>query len=316
MMTKKIVALAGGVGGARLAHGLCQSMPPENLTVVVNTGDDFVYNGLNISPDLDTVCYTLAGLANEQTGWGISGDSFNALIQIQAFGGEDWFAIGDKDIGTHLFRTSELKKGTPLSEITARISKGLKIPARVIPMTDDIVQTKIGDQEGNWFDFQEYFVHQLCQPRVKEFRFAGIDKARPAPGVLDALEEADLVIICPSNPWVSIDPILHVKQISDLIADKFVLAVSPLIGGVAVKGPLTKMYDELGIKPSSLAIAEHYQKILKGLVIDESDSRETGAIEAFGIITKATDIFMKDAGDRKRLAMEVLEFGEALLNLL
>lgn len=299
-----------------MAHGLYQASPDTKLTIIVNTGDDFIFNGLNISPDLDTVCYTLAGLENEKTGWGISGDSFNSLIQMQAFGGDDWFAIGDRDIGTHLFRTAELKKGLALSVITARICKTLKINTSVIPMTDDSVQTKVLDQQGNWFDFQEYFVHQCCQPKVKEFKFKGIENAQPAPGVLEALEEADLVVICPSNPWVSIDPILHVNLISDLMAKKSVLAVSPLIGGIAVKGPLTKMYKELGIRPSSLAIAEHYQDILKGLVIDKSDSHETGSIEAFGIITKTTDIYMRDAGDRKRLAVEVLEFGETLLNLL
>ena len=315
-MINKVVALAGGVGGARLAHGLCHAMPAENLTVVVNTGDDFIFNGLNISPDLDTVCYTLAGQANEKTGWGISGDSFNALIQIQALGGEDWFALGDRDIGTHLYRTAEMKKGLSLSVITGQICKKLKIHARVIPMTDDSVRTMVHDQQGNWLDFQEYFVHQVCVPKVEGFKFMGIETARPAPGVLEALKEADLIVICPSNPWVSIDPILNVNKIRDALTGKAVLAVSPLIGGAAVKGPLAKMYQELGIKPSCLAIAEHYRDILKGLVIDKSDCDESGSIDAFGIITKATDIFMKDAGDRKRLAVEVLEFGETLLKSL
>jgi LPPG:FO 2-phospho-L-lactate transferase len=315
-VVSKVVALAGGVGGARLAQGLYQAIPDEKLTIIVNTGDDFIFNGLNISPDLDTVCYTLAGVANAEKGWGIKDDSFNALERIKGLGGEDWFAIGDRDIGTHLYRTSELNKGIALSEVTRHLCNTMGITAHVIPMTNETVQTKVRDKQGNWLDFQEYFVHRFCEPKVKEFNFAGSENAQPAPGVLDALEEAELVVICPSNPWVSIDPILSIHKIKNAIAKKCVLAVSPLIGGKAVKGPLAKMFGELGIKPSSLAIAEHYQDILKGLVIDQSDSHETGSIEAFGIITKTTDIFMKDAGDRKRLAFEVLEFGEALLTLL
>jgi LPPG:FO 2-phospho-L-lactate transferase len=311
-MITKVVALAGGVGGARLADGLYQAMSPENLTIIVNTGDDFIFNGLNISPDLDTVCYTLAGIGNPETGWGIKGDSFHVFQRIQQLGGESWFMIGDRDIATHLYRTSELRKEIPLSEITLHLCQTLKITTRVIPMTNEIVQTKVKDQSGNWLDFQEYFVHRLCEPKVSEFKFLGINKAKPAPGVKEAILDADLVVICPSNPWVSIDPILGIPGISEALSKKCVLAVSPLIGGTAVKGPLAKMYKELGIKPSSLAIAEHYQKLIKGLVIDQADHGETGSIEAFGIITNATDILMKDFNDRKRLALETLKFGETL----
>jgi LPPG:FO 2-phospho-L-lactate transferase len=312
-MADNVVALAGGVGGARLAHGLQQAIQKGYLTIIVNTGDDFVFNGLNISPDLDTVCYSLAGFANPDTGWGIKEDTHQALKQIHDLNGEDWFSIGDRDIGTHLVRTTKLKQGAKLSEITRQFCLIWGIKSRVIPMSDESVQTKVQIDSGKWLDFQEYFVREKCQPKVKSFKFSGIEKAQPAPGVIKAITTADLVIICPSNPWVSIDPILSINGIRRAISGKVVVAVSPLIGGQAVKGPLVKMYQELGIDPSCKAIAQHYQGILKGLVIDRSDSMETEAIEAFGIITETKDILMRTKADRKRLAEEVLKFGKTLI---
>jgi LPPG:FO 2-phospho-L-lactate transferase len=307
-----IVALAGGVGGARLAQGLAQILPVEKLTVIVNTGDDFIFNGLNISPDIDTVCYTLAGMECKLNGWGIEGDSHQVLEQIRIMGGEAWFSIGDRDIALHLFRTQAIRQGASLSEITLQICQRLGIKTRILPMTDQPVHTKVRIRSGEWLDFQEYFVHRLCEPEVLGFKFEGLEEASPAPGVMEVLQAADLVIICPSNPWVSIDPILGIHQIRAVLEKKMVLAISPLIGGKAVKGPLMKMFTELGVKPSCLAIAEHYRDFLDGLIIDTIDRAEAGTIEAFGIITGIADILMKDAGDRKRLAEEILEFGKNL----
>jgi LPPG:FO 2-phospho-L-lactate transferase len=311
-MTYKVVALAGGVGGAKLAHGLYQTLLNGDLTVIVNTGDDFTINGLDISPDIDTVCYTLAGIANPETGWGIKDDTHQALDQIRNLGGDDWFSLGDRDIGTHLARTQAYINGIGLSEITKQFCLNMGITAHVIPMSDEPVHTKVQIEGGTWLDFQEYFVHQKCQPKVTEFKFNGIQQARPAPGALKAIKEADLVVICPSNPWVSIDPILAIQQIRLAVSDKCVVAVSPLIGGRAIKGPLAKMYTELRMTPSCLTIASHYQDLLTGIVIDKSDHAETGPIEAFGIITKTTDILMKNPSDRKRLADEILVFGKTL----
>jgi LPPG:FO 2-phospho-L-lactate transferase len=312
-MTYKVVALAGGVGGARLAHGLYQTLLKGDLTVIVNTGDDFTFNGLNISPDIDTICYILAGIANPETGWGIKDDTHQALDQIRNLGGDDWFSLGDRDIGTHLTRTQALTNGISLSEITKQFCLNMGITAHVIPMADEPVHTKVQIEGGTWLDFQEYFVHQKCQPKVTAFKFNGIERARPAPGVLKAIKEADLMVICPSNPWVSIDPILAVHQIRLAVSDKCMVAVSPLIGGQAIKGPLAKMYTELGMTPSCLTIASHYQDLLTGFVIDQADHAETGPIEAFGIITKITDILMKNTKDRKRLADEILVFGKTLI---
>lgn len=312
MKLDHIVALAGGVGGARLAQGLYQIHTIEKLSVIVNTGDDFIFNGLNISPDIDTVCYTLAGIESKVNGWGIEGDTFQALGQIRDMGGDAWFSLGDRDIALHLLRTKAVRQGFPLSEITLKICQRLGIKAHILPMTDQPVHTKVQIKSGEWLDFQEYFVHQKCNPEVLDFKFDGLEEATPAPGVMEALQAADLVIICPSNPWVSIDPILGIKQIRAVLLDKSVLAISPLIGGKAVKGPLMKMFNELGIKPSCLAIAEHYREFLDGLLIDTIDQAESEAIEAFGIITRTTDILMKDTDDRKRLAEEILEFGKNL----
>jgi len=312
----KVVALAGGVGGARLAHGLYQALAPENLTVIVNTGDDFIHHGLAISPDLDTVCYTLAGLANPETGWGMADDGFKANKQIKLLGGEDWFKLGDRDLGTQLIRTERIKNGEKLSDITRDFCSKWGVKASILPMSDNFIQTKVETKDKRLLDFQEYFVHQKCQPEVSGFLFSGIEKAEPSPGMIEAIQTCEFVIICPSNPWVSIDPILSVKHVREALADKCVIAVSPLIGGNAIKGPLSKMYRELEIQPTSITITKHYSEIIRGMVIDKLDIQERDEIEAFGIITKITDILMKDISDRKRLAVEVLDFGSSLLPIL
>ena len=299
----KIVALAGGVGGAKLAHGLAQILPPEDLTVIVNTGDDFEHLGMNISPDLDTVCYTLAGLANPETGWGRVNESWNTFKNIEKLGGPNWFRLGDQDIATHLERTRRMKEGQSLSQITKDFCAAWGIKHTVLPMSDSPVRTMVDTDEGE-LAFQEYFVHRHCEPRVKGFRFDGVNSAEPAPGAREAIDSAEAIVICPSNPWVSVDPILRVIQ----KINKPVIAISPIIGGKTVKGPAAKMYSELGIEPSALAVAEHYRNILAGFVLDSVDSEIENNIKQLGIRTLVTDTLMNNLTDRTRLAQDVLNF--------
>ena len=296
----KIVALAGGVGGAKFAHGLAHVLPPEDLTVVVNTGDDFEHLGLHISPDLDTVCYTLAGLANPETGWGRAGESWNALAGIKELGGPAWFNLGDRDLATHIERTRRLREGQCLSEITRDFCRAWGVEHLILPMSDQPVRTIVKTDEGD-LPFQEYFVHRLCEPRVTGFRFDGAASARPAAGIVEALAAADAVIICPSNPWVSVDPVLAVI----LPLEKPVVAISPIIRGKTVKGPAAKMFAEMGIEPSAAAVAEHYQQILSGFVLDLADRALQRRV---AVPTLAADILINSIADRIRLAQEVIDF--------
>ncbi|MFN8433608.1 MAG: 2-phospho-L-lactate transferase [Anaerolineales bacterium] len=303
----KIVAFAGGVGGAKLAQGLAQTLPPKDLTIIVNTGDDFEHLGLYICPDLDTVCYTLGGLANSETGWGRAGETWNTITNVEKLGGPAWFRLGDSDIATHLERTRRLKEGKSLSEITKEFCKAWNITPTVLPMTDSPVRTMVDSDEGE-LAFQEYFVHRQCQPRVKGFRFDGVEVAEPAPGVREAIASADAIIFCPSNPWVSIDPILSVvKEVN-----KPVFAVSPIIGGKTVKGPAAKMYSELGIEPSAYAVANHYRTILEGFVLDNTDADMEKEIQELGFATLVTNTLMNQLTDRARLANDVLNFIRSL----
>lgn len=307
----KIVALAGGVGGAKLADGLAQILPPEALTIIVNTGDDFVHWGLNISPDLDTVCYTLAGLANPLTGWGRMEETWNVFEQMERLGAENWFRLGDKDLATHLERTRRLREGEPLSSITRDFCARWGIRHAILPMSDDPVATMVDTVEFGELPFQEYFVHQRCEPRVKGFRFDGIERAQPAPGVVEALRAADAVVFCPSNPWVSIDPILRILPSSTVHRPSSVFSVSPIIGGETVKGPAAKMYKELGIEPSALAVARHYgESVLTGFILDEVDAGLVEDVRALGIHPFPTKTLMKSPGDRRNLARDVLHFIE------
>ena len=299
----KIVALAGGVGGAKLAHGLAKILAPEDLTIIVNTGDDFEHLGMYICPDLDTVCYTLGGLANPETGWGRVNETWNTISNIEKLGGPNWFRLGDQDIATHLERTRRMKEGQSLSQITKGFCAAWGIKHRILPMTDSPVRTMVDTDEGE-LAFQEYFVHRHCEPRVKGFRFDGVNSAEPAPGARDAIESAEAIVICPSNPWVSVDPILRVIQKNN----KPVIAVSPIIGGKTVKGPAAKMYLELGIEPSALAVAEHYRNILAGFVLDSVDSEIESNVKQLGIRTLVTDTLMNNLTDRTRLAQVVLNF--------
>jgi LPPG:FO 2-phospho-L-lactate transferase len=305
----KIVALAGGVGGAKLAHGLAQILPPEDLTVIVNTGDDFEHYGLYICPDLDTVCYTLAGIANPETGWGRADEAWNAIENISKLGGLDWFKLGDKDLGTHLERTRRLKEGYSLSQITRDFCDAWGIQHTILPMSDRPVRTFVETDEGE-LAFQEYFVHRRCEPRIKGFWFDGIEQAEPARGSREAIQSADAIVICPSNPWVSIDPILKVfsnweRGWGD---GKKVVAVSPIIGGQAVKGPAAKMYRELGIEPSALAVANHYRGLATHFVMDTIDAQLIESVRGLNMQTHVTKTVMKSHEDRKRLAEDTLNF--------
>ncbi len=309
----KIVALAGGVGGAKLADGLAQVLQPENLTVIVNTGDDFTHWGLNISPDIDTVCYTLAGLANPLTGWGRQDESWSVFEQMERLGAEAWFRLGDKDLATHLERTRRLRDGEPLSSITRDFCARWGVRHTVLPMSDDPVATMVDSVEMGELAFQEYFVHQRCEPTVKRFRFAGIEKARPAPGVAEALATADAVVICPSNPWVSVDPILKTLKNLEIFESKCLVAVSPIIGGKTVKGPAAKMFAELGIEPSALAVARHYgSPFLTGFVLDTVDAALAEPVSALGIVPLCTNTIMNLSDNRSQLAQDVLNFIQRL----
>jgi LPPG:FO 2-phospho-L-lactate transferase len=318
----KVVALAGGVGGAKLADGLNQILPPDDLTIIVNSGDDFEHLGLKICPDLDTVCYTLAGLANPVMGWGRADETWNAMANLSLLGGPDWFNLGDKDIGLHLERTRQIKNGQLLSDITSDFCKVWGIGSTILPMSNENVPTIVLTKKGE-LAFQEYFVKYKCQPEVIGFRFSGIEDSQPPEKAMTALEEANTLIICPSNPWVSIDPILSVPGVKDEIITRkslqntsslTVIAVSPIIGGKAVKGPVVKMYRELNIKPSALSVAQHYGEILDGFVLDHKDKGDESKINDIGINSLVTDSIMRNKQDRKRLAIEIIEFSRQLRN--
>ncbi len=304
----KVAALAGGVGGAKLVDGLAQALSADDLTVVVNTGDDFTHYGLQICPDLDTVCYALAGLANPETGWGRAGESWNVLENLAQLGGPDWFRLGDRDLATHLERTRRLAAGDRLSRITADFCAAWGIGCKVLPMSDDPVPTIVCTEEGE-LSFQEYFVARKCEPRITGFRFEGAAKARPAAGLLEALAQAEAIVLCPSNPWVSIDPILNVPGVWDALLGRVVIAVSPIIAGQAVKGPAAKMYRELGIQPTAYAVAKHYRGLMSGFVLDTLDTDLTSDM---AWPYRVTDTIMNDRGDRLRLAEVVLEFAAGL----
>jgi LPPG:FO 2-phospho-L-lactate transferase len=303
-----VVALAGGVGGAKLADGLYRVLANDQLKIIVNCGDDFDYLGLRICPDLDTVCYTLAGLANAQTGWGRKDETWSAFDQIVSLGGPGWFHIGDQDLGTHLERTRRLTSGFRLSQVTADFCAvwGIRVP--VMPMTDDSMPTWVDTHEMGWLPFQEYFVKYSCEPRVKGFDFRRAAEAHPAPGVISAIQEADCLIVCPSNPWVSIGPILSVPGVMEAIMHCPVrMVMSPIVGGKAIKGPAAKMYAELGIVPSARAVAEQYQGWCTDMIIDRQDQASTDEIERLHMGVRAMDTLMNSAEDRTHVAQMVID---------
>jgi LPPG:FO 2-phospho-L-lactate transferase len=302
----KIVALAGGVGGAKLADGLAQLIPPDDLTIIVNTGDDFEHLGLSISPDLDTVCYTLAGIANPVTGWGLDGETYNLLNALAVLGGETWFRLGDKDLATHLERTQRLRVGQTLSRVTRDFCRSWGIKHLILPMSDNPVRTVVETVEYGDLAFQDYFVRKKCEPMVKGFRFSGIETALASPGLLDSIDNADAIVICPSNPWVSIDPILSVTGIRASVIKKNIVAVSPIIGGKTIKGPAAKMFKELYISPSALAVKEHYEGLIRGFIIDRTDMALSTKMQSSMMKILVTNTYMKSRNDRRLLAENVL----------
>jgi len=309
----RVVTLAGGVGGAKLVDGLAHCLSAEDLCVIVNIGDDFEHLGLKICPDLDTVCYTLAGLANPETGWGREGETWRCLENLERLGGSTWFRLGDSDLATHLERTRLLKEGASLSQVTERFCKMLGVGVKVLPASNDLTPTWVKTDIGV-LPFQEYFVQRQCQPVVRGFHFENVENAIPAPGVVDAIREAELVLIAPSNPWVSIDSILCIAGIREAIRGKVTIAVSPIISGQAVRGPAAKMYSEMGIQPSALAVAQHYAGLLSGLVIDLVDEAQEADIYQLGIKVLVTDTWMRSVNERNQLAKKVLDFGKRWLN--
>ncbi len=311
-MALRIAALAGGVGGAKLAHGLARCLAPDEFSVIVNTADDFIHFGLAISPDLDTVLYTLAGLANPDTGWGRKEESWQVLLEVEELGGPTWFRLGDRDLALHLERTRRLGQGETLSSITAEFSHRFGVDHRIYPMSDDPIRTFVKTDAG-WLPFQEYFVKRGCQPIVRGFEFRGCKQANPAPGVIETIEEAAVVVFCPSNPWVSIDPILSLPAIASAVRTKPVLGISPIIAGQALRGPAASMYAQLGIEPSALAVAEHFRSYLSEFVIDREDEQLSQKIQELGIQVAVLDTIMRSEDDRERLAGEVIAIARQML---
>ncbi|HLI70505.1 MAG TPA: 2-phospho-L-lactate transferase [Ktedonobacteraceae bacterium] len=303
-----IVVLAGGVGAARFLQGVVQLVPQEELTVIANTGDDCEFYGLHVSPDVDIVMYTLAGLVNETQGWGIRDDTYYTMQQLTSYGHEDWFQLGDRDLATHIHRTQLLRRGKTLSEVIddLRIRLGLKL--RILPMSDQPVQTHVRTPAG-LLHFEEYFVKRRCSDPVQDVVFVGADAAKPAPGVLDAIKEAEAILIAPSNPVVSIGSILSVPGIHDTLheASGMVVAISPLVGGMPIKGPADKLMRGLHMEVSAVGVARYYRDFLDVMIIDQQDAHLLDAIEDLGIPALATNTIMRDAASKAALARNALE---------
>ena len=316
-MSAFTVALAGGVGGAKLAHGLNQLLE-RKLAIIVNTADDFEHLGLTITPDIDTVLYTLAGIANHSQGWGIEGESWSFIEQLAHLDLPTWFRLGDRDLATHILRSLRLREGARPTEIAAELAERLGVTSTVLPMSDHPVRTFVTTTEGE-LPFQEYFVRLKCEVAVNGFRFSGAEGANLSPEVIATLQNPDLraIIFCPSNPYVSIDPILSVPSMRDaIVAAKVpIVAVSPIVAGNAIKGPAAKMMMELGCEVSALGIARHYQGLIDGIVIDESDRELAVEITALGMLVRVTNTIMNNDSDRKQLAVECLDFAAQIPGL-
>jgi LPPG:FO 2-phospho-L-lactate transferase len=305
-----VLALSGGVGGAKLALGLYRTLPPDTLTIVANTGDDFEHLGLRVSPDLDTLLYTLSGQDNPELGWGRAGETWTFMAALAALGGESWFRLGDGDLATHVERTRRLKSGESLTAVMDDFRRRLGIAARLLPMSDDPVRTRLRTAEG-WLDFQDYFVRLRCAPVVREIAFVGADAARPHPDFLAALADPGLrlVAICPSNPFISIDPILAVPEVRTALRQSPapVVAVSPIIAGQAVKGPTAKMMAELGLPVDAAAVARHYHDILDLYIADEADAAAVAMLEVPVVLART---LMLSLADREALARTVIAAAE------
>ncbi|HNS02744.1 MAG TPA: 2-phospho-L-lactate transferase [Anaerolineae bacterium] len=310
-----VVALAGGVGGAKLAYGLHRALG-ERLAVVVNTGDDFEHWGLTVCPDLDTVLYNLAGLNNPEFGWGLAGESHAALAMMRRYGGESWFSLGDGDLATHLLRTERLRAGLNLTQVTFELRTALGVTAELLPMSDQPVRTVVHSDEGV-LPFQRYFVQRRCEPRLLRLEFAGMEGARPSPQVLAALARAEAVVLCPSNPYLSLDPILLLPGLAERLRVFAgpVVAVSPIVGGQALKGPAAKIMAELGVEASALAVAQHIAGRIRldGFVLDAVDAHLADAVASLGVTPLVTDTIMHDAASKERLAREVLALAVRLV---
>ena len=310
-----VIALCGGVGGAKLAFGLTHLLPPDDISVIVNTADDFEHLGLTICPDLDTVAYTLAGLSERQRGWGLAGESWAFMAQLEKMGGETWFNLGDKDLAMHVERTRMLRAGHSLSDTVVRLTTALGLRHRIIPMSDQPFSTIVDTDQGR-LSFQHYFVREQCRPVVRAIHFDDGRGAVPSPGFAAALARPDIaaVIICPSNPYLSIDPILALPGVRDALVaiDAPVVSVSPIVGGHALKGPASKMMTELGATPGTSGIAEHYRGLIDGLVIDQVDADDAAPVRAMGIEPLVAQTVMSSDEDRIGLARPTLAFAAKL----
>ena len=309
---KKIIALCGGVGGAKLALGLDRISSPGTTTIVVNVGDDFEHLGLRICPDIDTVLYTLGSLSDQERGWGRAEESWNFIENVRLLGGDDWFLLGDKDLALHVTRTQHLHRGGSLSDFVAHAARQFNIRSNIVPATNAIISTMIDTDQGV-LPFQEYFVKQRCTPRVKSIQFEGASRAVPAPGVLSALSDPalDAIIICPSNPYLSVDPILAVPGIKDALQNNAapVIAISPIVSGGAIKGPTAKIMAELGLAPSQRSIAAHYQGLIDALVVDVSDESEARGLSVPAFVAPTV---MTTTEQKVRLARDVLDAAASL----
>ena len=311
---QRCLALSGGVGGAKLALGLAHVLPPEDLLVVANTGDDFEHLGLLVCPDIDTVTYTLAGIANPETGWGRADESWHFMETLAALGGETWFRLGDRDLALHMERTRRVAAGETLSAVTQDIGRRLGVRPSVAPMSDQPVRTVVETPDGP-LPFQHYFVREQCAPHVTGFRFEGADTAKPAPAFAAALKNTlDAIVICPSNPFISIDPILAIPGVRQALrgCGAPVVAVSPIVGGRAIKGPTAKMMTELGLASGTVEVAEHYRGLIDGLILDACDADSADAIRERGIAVHITGTIMRTLDDKIRLAREVLDFAQTV----
>jgi LPPG:FO 2-phospho-L-lactate transferase len=307
----KYAALAGGVGGAKLAHGLAALLPPSQLTIIVNTGDDMEYLGLKICADIDTVLYTLSERANPATGWGIKEDSFTCLRALKELGEEAWFNLGDKDFATHLIRSNLLQQGKTLTEATLELAHRMGIRHNILPMCDAPYPTILETDQGT-LDFQTYFVRLQCKPKIRRIFWNHGQPGQASPQVIQTLQEADCIIFCPSNPFVSIDPILSLSGIRELISSRFCMALSPIIQGNAVKGPAAKMFQEMGYQPSASTVAAYYRDLISLFFLDETDQKEIDAVEKLGLRCLAIPSLMPSLPERKRTAKQMLETYESL----
>jgi LPPG:FO 2-phospho-L-lactate transferase len=302
----KVTAIAGGIGGAKLLVGLQRVLGPE-LSGIVNTADDAVIYGVHVSPDLDTCTYWLSGIADTDRGWGIKADTFEVVEALRALGLEAWFNLGDRDFATCLHRTQRLAEGVPLAEVTAELAERLGVTARLLPMSNDEVRTRVATADGRTLDFQEYFVKEGTRPVVAEIRFAGIADAAPAPGVLDAIDRAEVIVVCPSNPIVSTGPVFGLPGVRDALRNhRRVLAVSPIVGGSALKGPADRMMSALGSEVSARGVARLYSDFVDVFVVDASDADQIGSIDELGIGAAGLDTIMSDHDASERLARELL----------